>query len=471
MLTENFASVYTIEGDAFGFLFKNNTLKDLDSLIRFVLEGSMSGIEKKILSNAVFYCFTIGRIRKSENKARGVQIMGLAVISESKFVVNLDTVLIIALDKIMDNPKKATRVLRKLHGSVNAASWPGLMMSEVNKKLVKNCFDRGFQTDFSKTVEISYDSLKLYTEISNTLLEEEIFDVSLKKLFDIFQENLIKIFSSLIHEKRIILYSKTKPCHFICNMTIATCRLISPPIPYISNHHLHPYVTLSNLDFLNSSFFIAGANNPLFRHREQWWDLLADLDTGEVLSSLPTPKLFSDFIQNIQQSLPFEANPELFLRSQFYDFTQHILDSHCFPHIFENFDNKLSNSEAKGELALQYFNLMYKSWPAGFEEVYTLLLRLRLMHITEKVEGIELVYKEICEAVEDEENLKFFLSVLPNCGDLHCVAAGFFIDNVKTWKVCCRILSLVEAVPEGEFLVMMLQPSELNAYIAYKNRL
>lgn len=471
MLTENFASVYTIEGVAFGFLFKNNTLKDLDGLIRFVLDGSLTELEKKIWSNSVFYCFSIGRIRKSENKSRGVQIMGLGVISSSKYVVNLDTILIIALDKIMENPKKATRVLKKLHKSINSVSWPASQLSEVNKKLLRNCFDRGFQTDFSETVEIEYDGLKLFTELSNTLLEEEIFDVSLKKLFDIFQENLIKIFSSLIHEKRVIIYAKNKPCHFICNMTIAVCRLISPPIPYIISQHLYPYVTLGNLDFLNNSFFIAGANNPLFKHREQWWDLLADLDTGEVHTNITTPKLFSDFIQNIQQNLPFESNPELFLKSQFYDFTQHIIDSHLFPHIFENFDSKLSNSGAKGELALQYFSILYKTWPAGYEEIFTLLLRLRLMHITEKFVGIEEVYKEIYDVIKEEENLKFFLSILPNCGDLHCVAAGFFIDNVKVWKFSCKILSLIESLPEGEFLVMMLQPSELNAYIAYKNRL
>ena len=397
--------------------------------------------------------------------------MGLGVISPSKHIVNLDTALIITLDKIMENPKKAARVLKKLYKTINSAPWPNNPLSQTTKKLLKTCVDRGYQTDSSKTVEYEYEGVKLFTELSNTILDEEIFDVSLKKLFDIFQENLIKIFTCLVQEKRIIIYAKNKPCHFICNMTITVCRLISPPIPYIYSQHLYPYVTLSDLDFLNGSFYIAGANNPLFKHREQWWDLLADLDTGEVLTSIQPPKLFLEFIQSIQQNIQFEPNPEQFIKSTFYDFTQHLIDSRLYSHVFENFDNKLVHPNLNSELSLQYSSLQHRTWPSGYEEISILLLRLRLMHITEKLYGIEKVYKDLYHLIKDERKLTFFLSILPNCGDLHCVAAGFSLNNVKAWRFSCKILTVIESIPQGQHLVMLLQPSELNAYIAYKNRL
>ena len=121
----------------------------------------------------------------------------------------------------------------------------------------------------SSCVYIDFYSIPVYLEVDNTLLEDEIFTVSLYKLYEVFKENLIKIYSALLQEKRILIFSQVKSCFYICNMSCAVSRLISPPFPYVAKYHLYPFVHLNDIDFINTSFFIAGANNPLFKHKSQ----------------------------------------------------------------------------------------------------------------------------------------------------------------------------------------------------------
>jgi hypothetical protein len=436
-----------------------------------MIEDPPCETESKVLSTELVYCLTVGSIQKSSSSQRGVKIMGLAVISPSKHVVQLDSLISIALTKLLERPERSSRILKRLYKTVNSVDWPSSDLPEPRIKLLRSCIDRGYQFESSKTINFSYDSLNIFTEINSLLLDDELIVPGLKKLFDIFQEKLIKIYNCLLQEKRVVIFARNKPCHLICNMTLAVASLISPPIPFILQEHVFPYVALSDLELLNSSFFVAGANNPLFRHREQWWDLLADLDTGEVLTSVSTPQILNDFMKNLMENLKFDPSPELLLRSQFFDFTRHVLDSKVHPNVFEMFQSKLPDIGSCGELSLKYLALKAKSEGNMCEDVFLALLKLRLMHITEKFEGIETVYKEILELLWNAENLEYFLAALPNCGDLHCVAAGFFIENTKVWRYACKILSLIEENVEGKFLVLQLQTNELNAYIAYKNRI
>ena len=471
MLQDEFSSLYSIDGTAYGLHLSKRNLRELDSFISFILENKLNEIESKVFSTELVYCLTVGAIHKSEESTRGVKIMGLAVLSLNKNISQFDSLLAIALDKIMQRPERASRVLKKVYRTVNSVQFPIQDKTENQIKILRFCVDRGYQFESTSTTSFEYDGLKIYTEFNSLLLEDEVVNSNVKKLFDIFQEKLIMIYNCLIQEKRVVVFGRNKPCHVICNMTLAVASLVSPPIPYITKQHVFPYVALSELDFLNSSCFIAGANNPLFRHREQWWDLLADIDTGEVITSVATPKFLTEFMRNLIENLRFDPNPELLLKSQFCDFTQHILDSKIYFHIFQMFDNKIPEIEINAELAQEYLALKKKCEGVLNDEVYVVLLKLRLMHITEKYDGVEKVYKELYDLLWESDNLEYFLSVLPNWGDLHCVAAGLFVDNVKVWRYACKILTMIEEHQQGKYLVMLLQTNELNAYVAYKNRI
>lgn len=44
------------------------------------------------------------------------------------------------------------------------------------------------------------------------------------------------------------------------------------------------------MDFLSTPGFIAGVTNPMFKSKREWWDVLCDISTGEVLLSAPAEK-------------------------------------------------------------------------------------------------------------------------------------------------------------------------------------
>lgn len=54
--------------------------------------------------------------------------------------------------------------------------------------------------------------------------------------------------------------------------------------------YCYRYANLTDLDFLSTPGFIAGVTNPMFKSKREWWDVLCDISTGEVLLSAPAEK-------------------------------------------------------------------------------------------------------------------------------------------------------------------------------------
>ena len=406
---------------------------------------------------------------------RGAKIMGIAVGSYSKDVSSLKPLLALALDEILNSCSSQSNLgtLRKLYKGANKAPWPSLRITEAEKQIWRWCSDRGYgKNNLSSCIELKFGTVPMFVEIDRTLLEEEVAPVSLLRLYEVFKANLMKIFAGLLQEKRILIFSQEKPCWLISGMACAVARLVSPPIPYIAQLHLYPFVNLNNLDFLGTSFFIAGANNPLFKLRTQWWDVMADLDTGEVISSVPVGRFHKEFIENLEAILANDDQKEMRIRSHFFDYTQHIMDSMMFEEEFEALECKIGTQEKCGSLALQYYEIQ-RGKLGSFQEGGALrvnLLRLRLSHMKGIVAGVHEIYRNLYKGLKEKKDCIELLAMMPNSGDLHCIAWGFFTENTNAWKYACKILSKIEEISEGKFLVTTLPTSELNAYLAYKHR-
>jgi len=50
------------------------------------------------------------------------------------------------------------------------------------------------------------------------------------------------------------------------------------------------YANLTDLGFLSTPGYIAGVTNPMFKTKKEWWDVLCDISTGEVVVSTPVEK-------------------------------------------------------------------------------------------------------------------------------------------------------------------------------------
>lgn len=90
------------------------------------------------------------------------------------------------------------------------------------------------------------------------------------------------IYDALLAEKRILFSGGLDhSAQDIAEYVLACAELISPPLSGISSR-LYPYAALSNLDFLDEPGFIAGVTNPVFKQRQQWYDLCASVDIAKI---------------------------------------------------------------------------------------------------------------------------------------------------------------------------------------------
>jgi hypothetical protein len=67
----------------------------------------------------------------------------------------------------------------------------------------------------------------------------------------------------------------------IADYVLACASLVSPPLLGVSSR-LHPYAALSNLDFLDEVGYVAGVTNPVFKQRQAWHDICAEVDLGKL---------------------------------------------------------------------------------------------------------------------------------------------------------------------------------------------
>ena len=186
-------------------------------------------------------------------------------------------------------------------------------------------------------------------------------------------------------------------------------------------------------------------------------------------------KIHKDFIENLSVNIQYEEKKELWIRSQFYDYTQHILDYNIHNEHYEFYQCKMLTQEITNTELLQYYLIKdhHKSISndVSSKDLHLNLLKLRLSHIRENVTDLDKIYKSIYKSLQSTHDCFTLLSIMPNSGDLHSIAWGFFTENTKAWKYVCKILTKLEEIPEGKFLVTDLSTSELNAYLAYKHRL
>ena len=160
------------------------------------------------------------------------------------------------------------------------------------------------------------------------------------------------------------------------------------------------------------------------------------MDTGEVVTSLVIHAIHKEFIKNLTKTLETESLKETLLRSQFYDYTQHILDYTLYNQEFLTYNCKMPTEKLENTIGLKYYILKHSK-----DLCYELenpnknlklnLLKLRLSHIREQTNEIHEIYKNICKFLTNPQNSLKFLAFLPNSGDLHCIALGFSTENTK----------------------------------------
>lgn len=236
----------------------------------------------------------------------------------------------------------------------------------------------------------------------------------------------------------------------------------------ISESHLYPYTTLNNLGCLSSSFFITGVSNPLFKQRSQWWDVFANLDTGEIHKNytgteyLP-PSLITKILKRSEGTV----------RNFFHDFTQQLIDAAVLDE--EDLTMNVASQLWKRTREFEYYCSHWKGKVFAEENnphhyIYKLLYRLRVKYLKNDPTNVQRIYDELDAILGTREDCLALMGMLPNRGDLLCLMWGLLIENVEAVGHVCSILSKLEEHEEGKGLISLMPMEDLNTYLAYKDR-
>jgi hypothetical protein len=117
--------------------------------------------------------------------------------------------------------------------------------------------------------------------------EDQFDDGLLRRLLLKFGEQSMVLFNAVLTGQRVLVLGYNQPAGDVCNYVLAMSSLVCPPLAGLIERQF-PYANLTDLSFLSTPGYIAGVTNPMFKSKKDWWDVLCDISTGEVLvSTLP----------------------------------------------------------------------------------------------------------------------------------------------------------------------------------------
>ena len=118
----------------------------------------------------------------------------------------------------------------------------------------------------------------------------QIGDVNLSRFVTTFREQSLRVYSAILAHQRVMFVGHAHAARDVAQMVLSAVAMLSSVLPDVI-HRAYPYVTLSDLSFLDCEGFIAGCTNPMFSQKQSWCDVLCVLDmsndTGSVIEHVP----------------------------------------------------------------------------------------------------------------------------------------------------------------------------------------
>ncbi|KAK9453117.1 stabilization of polarity axis-domain-containing protein [Dipodascopsis uninucleata] len=272
--------------------------------------------------------------RKIDDDARrGAVVRSMAVCSRHPFIHVFKPILVLALEEYFETSSIDT--LKKLYDAINKldiSEIPELSLYELRilrENSTKNILNEKFPgirdrrpskgsisstktaIDFDNhfyDTTMTWNNKKIQVHIPVTSSSEIVGDASpvplLKCICDgpnkpfttlhphltIMGQStpaLLVLVNALLTEKRIIFLGHGKPAHEVVDVVLSACDLISGGgVLRGFMNRAFPYTDLSKVDSLLAvPGYIAGVTNPTFEAHPSWWDVLVNIENGEVTIS------------------------------------------------------------------------------------------------------------------------------------------------------------------------------------------
>lgn len=220
------------------------------------------------------------RTMKDKEAQRGAKVKSIAIATRLQILDTFKPLLTLALDDYYRN--ESLDVLQTLYDTLNAVSFdPNQPQNLSDHPMMEQKEQRDDQSTI--TVPIKFLGINMRLSVPRHVGPDEITGISLVALFQRFRAHngMAILYNGVFTQRRIIFVGHNLPSSLIANMVLATCLLVSPSIEGTLKR-AYPYACLTAMQFLSVSGYIAGVTNPIFEQRQEWYDILCNVATGEV---------------------------------------------------------------------------------------------------------------------------------------------------------------------------------------------
>ncbi|KAJ3356358.1 hypothetical protein GGF32_001517 [Allomyces javanicus] len=298
-------------------------------------------------SRPLLFVHNLVRTRHDSAKRRGATVKAMAVASRHQFIHVFRPVLILAMEKYLDNPCAA--VLAEVYDAINAMDLSTMPRLTRSMRLILRNTDATSPSLFEHLTpeympspalasagdlgngeskrgslmalgaaknnkdshhhetKIEYCCVKIPVRIPLTFVmtTEEVSDFSIIKLFNTFStasfpppwyaplhtfkeqtHPILLLLNAMWSHKRVLFVGKG--AGEVASYVLAACSLASGCGVVLRGftERAFPYTCLANVDaLLNCPGYIAGVTNPFFAEKTKWWDVCFNVTTGRVVVS------------------------------------------------------------------------------------------------------------------------------------------------------------------------------------------
>ena len=432
------------------------------------------------------YCMNLVRTKHNAEWTRGARVKSLAICSKHQYMHVFKPLLILALEQYFATPEVA--VIEDLYNAINSMD----LKSIPNYSLAEKKLLRASMSDFSVPMvhptHVNYGPTKIPVKVPLTMLPDEVSEQSIVPLIAKFGDQLMTIYNALLLERRVIFLGYGHPAGEVCDAVLGAMSMVSPPLPAVIRRTF-PYTNLVNLDFLQLSAFCAGTTNLIFQQREDWWDILCDLETGKVTlsprmlqekkdspmgHSAMDSELFSEVMFAVENH--YSASKIL---SIFQAYTQFNVDLARGRVEFSSASTKTKITEAnrkrmdklKRTATFKYYLALTEQARKesslqntdGAADVELSVNRLRVERLDD--ESMLSVFQSMIAAVVSDSQITEFLQFFPeDRGGLAPLGTGLFHAQEEVRALAVELLSRIEKNKYGRVLVNSLNKFILHAF-------
>ncbi|KAL6073369.1 Spindle pole body interacting protein, variant 2 [Balamuthia mandrillaris] len=278
------------------------------------------------------YCLNRVTNLKDDSVKRGAVVKAISLCSPHPFIHVFKPLLVLALDNIFKAQGKERDILAQLYDSINSIDlreMPSLTMHQMLMLRMSQTPDKA-KTEFSTKIRFT---TPISIKIPLTVFPDEVSDFQVIPLVKKFQGGTMTLLNAALMEKRILFLGKDIiTSDEICNCVLAIVGMMCPPLTGIIQRSF-PYTNIASLDFLNKPGYIAGVANNLFEEKVDWWDVLADVETGKIIlnpqtmsaEKQPYTKHDNDFFLKVITAITNHMSDE-HIKHLFQEYVKHILD-------------------------------------------------------------------------------------------------------------------------------------------------